>query len=223
MSDEKSTSSARTRVWVAVVYPESLPKNWIDILDETSIPWCCSPLHDKDIDGDNKPKKAHYHILLHFSGKKSIEQVKTILAPLNCPPPQICHDINGNVRYMCHMDSPHKYQYSPSDIVGHNGFDCAQYLKATTSARYDYIGEMIDFIAEKHVSEFLDFLVYCRSCRRDTWYPLLCDNSAIIIKECIKSNRHRGAGAFINYDTGEVLLEDDRLSSDNVGGANNEQ
>lgn len=213
MSDANSNKkNVRARAWVAIVYPDSAPENWQSKLDELSVPWCESPLHDKDIDGDGQPKKAHYHILLYFSGKKSYSQICDMIAFLNCPTPQVCSDIDGNVRYMAHIDSPHKYQYPVSSIKGHNGFDVAKRVKANTSARYDYIGEMIDFIAEKHVDEFMDFLVYCNAKHKDDWYPLLCDNSAVIIRECIKSNRHRGHRDFIDYDTGEIIKEDDRIT-----------
>lgn len=208
MSEQNSNyKDNRSRCWVAVLYPESLPDDWCNYLDDLNVPWCCSPLHDKDIDGDNKPKKAHYHVLMYFSSKKSQDQVKNLIEPLNCPMPQRCFDVRGAVRYMCHMDSPNKYQYSASDVIGHCGFDVGIYLKASTSARYDYIGEMVDFIIEHKITEFIDFFKFAKDKRYDTWYPLLCDNSAIVIKEIIKSNRHRGVSSFIDYDTGELLFD----------------
>lgn len=36
------------RDWAFVVYPESAPENWREILDETRMRWIESPLHDKD-------------------------------------------------------------------------------------------------------------------------------------------------------------------------------
>lgn len=37
------------RDWTFIVYPESAPENWREILDETHLRWIESPLHDKDI------------------------------------------------------------------------------------------------------------------------------------------------------------------------------
>jgi len=206
MSEQKSNDD-RARNWVAVLYPESLPSNWVDILDNTCVPWCCSPLHDKDIDGDGNPKKAHYHILLKYNGKKSFNQIKEVLGPLNCPIPQKCQDVEGAVRYMAHIDTPHKFQYSPADIIGHNGFDVAPFLRPTTTARYEMLREMTTFISKHHITEFSDFTIYCQHKRSDTWYPLLCDSSTLFIREFIKSNRHRSGASFIDYDTGEVILD----------------
>ena len=205
MATEKS-KDPRVRNWLAVVYPDSLPENWRDILDETSVPWCESPLHDKDIDGDGNPKKPHIHLVFKFGGKKSFNQVKELLEPLNCPIPKECNDIEGAVRYMAHLDTPHKHPYPPSGIVGHNGFDPALYIKATVSMRYELIDQMLDFIAQYNVTEFMDFMVYAKYKKRDTWYPLLCDSSAFIIKESIKSNRHRVRHDFVDPETGEILV-----------------
>ena len=36
----------RTRNWTFVIYPESAPKNWRDVLDEQHIQWVESPLHE---------------------------------------------------------------------------------------------------------------------------------------------------------------------------------
>ena len=43
------TKYIKSRTWGAVVYPESAPDNWIEILEETRIQFAVSPLHDKDV------------------------------------------------------------------------------------------------------------------------------------------------------------------------------
>ena len=61
MVDEKAKKAdSRARNWSLVVYPESAPENWRDILDDYHIPWVESPLHDKDINPDGEIKKAHW-------------------------------------------------------------------------------------------------------------------------------------------------------------------
>lgn len=51
MAKKKSSLPAdgRTRNWCAVVYPDSAPENWRDILDGQHICWVESPLHDQDV------------------------------------------------------------------------------------------------------------------------------------------------------------------------------
>ena len=92
MADKKSRGSDRTRNWTIVLYPESAPTDWRDILDEEHIEWVESPLHDRDVNADGELKKAHIHLLLMFGGVKSYEQVVEITNKLNCPIPKRVHN-----------------------------------------------------------------------------------------------------------------------------------
>lgn len=200
MASEKSRGHDRTRVWSAIIYPDSAPENWRDVLDEEHFQWVESPLHEFDVNSTGEVKKAHWHINLVFDGPKSFEQVCDILKPLNCPIPQRCHSLKGSVRYMAHLDNPEKYQYDISDIVCHGGLDLADLLKPTSSERYSLIAEMQDFVKENGIVEFQDLFDFARSDRFDTWYPLLCDNSAYVISLYIKSQRHR----FFSSSSGRI-------------------
>lgn len=191
MSTEKSRGSERTRNWTFVLYPESVPDNWRDILDEYHIEWIESPLHDKDLNADGQPKKAHIHILLLFGGVKSYEQVCEITDSLNQPIPQRCHNAKAMVRYMAHLDNPEKAQYDPSKIIPHGGVDLAELLRPSSSERYTLIREMIDYVRSAGVTEFQDLMDYASSERFDDWFPLLCDSSSYVIGQYIKSQRHR--------------------------------
>lgn len=196
----------RIRNWTFILYPESAPENWRDILDEEHIQWIESPLHDKDKNADAQPKKPHWHILMLYEGKKSFEQMKELTDKLHAPIPQKTASARGMVRYMAHLDNPEKVQYSQSDIIGHGGADVAEYLKPTSSSRYQLIKEMMDFVREKNIIEMEDLLTYASNERFDDWFPLLCDNSAYIMGSMIKSRRHRSERSpACNPDTGEVL------------------
>lgn len=201
MPTEKSRGSARTRNWTVVIYPESAPTNWRDVLDDTHIEWIESPLHEFDTNPTGELKKAHIHLLLLFGGVKSYEQVCEFVKPLNCPIPERCHNAKALVRYMAHLDNPDKFQYSVSDITAHGGVDIAEMLRPCSSERYSLIAEMMDFISENHITEFLDLSDYARKNRRDDWFPLLCDNSAYVLTLYIKSNRYRS----------EKRVENDRI------------
>ena len=64
MPNEKSRGSDRTRNWTVVLYPESAPENWRDILDALHIEWVESPLHEFDTNATGEVKKPHWHLLL---------------------------------------------------------------------------------------------------------------------------------------------------------------
>lgn len=190
-SEQGNTRGAgRTRTWTFILYPESAPQNWRDILNDLFIEWVESPLHDKDVNADGEMKKPHWHILLIFPSVKSYEQVVEITDMLNAPAPQKAMSAKGVVRYMLHLDNPEKYQYDKSEIKAYGGVDVKELLRPTSSDRYELIKEMIIFIRENDITEMKDLLDYAIMERFEDWFPLLSDNSAYIIGQYIKSNRH---------------------------------
>lgn len=186
-------ANRRARNWCAIVYPESAPEDWKEYLDKQGFMWACSPLHDMDIDDDSEQttKKAHWHIVICFSGNKSYDQMIDMLQYLNCPRPQICRDVRSSVRYFIHKDHPHKYQYSEDDIECYGGFDIGDCFNISKSELRLYRKEMADYIEEHNVIELMDFDSYCRKFKTDTWYRVLSENSTIYFDRLIKSNRHR--------------------------------
>lgn len=207
-------SKNRTRNWTIVVYPDSAPENWRDILDDNHIEWVESPLHDKDVNPDGTPKKPHWHILLLFGGVKSYEQVVEFVKPLNCPIPIPCHNAKSLVRYMAHLDNPDKHQYDMSKIIAHGGIDVADLLKPSSSERYTYIHEMMDYCNQEGIDEFEDLMNYAAKEHMDDWFPLLCDSCAFVISLFLKSKRHNPKhqskmvvqdGVLVDKESGEIV------------------
>lgn len=200
-ADEKRRGT-RALSWNVIVYPESAPTDWRDVLDSEHIRWIESPLHDKDTNPTGELKKAHWHVLLLFDSQKSLEQVKALTERLNAPQPQICKSAKGSVRYMIHMDNPEKYQYDKSDIIAHGGADANEYFAPTSSEIESLIIEMEDFIVKYGVQEYMDLVYYSRQYRSD-WHNALMQKS-YTIERFIKSLRHAGRMP-IDPTTGEVF------------------
>jgi len=192
MNDKKNNKkNDRQRNWTFVLYPESVPINWREQLNELHMPWVESPLHDRCINPDGTQKKSHWHVVILFDGSKSFDQVKEITDSLNAPIPQKVASAMGVIRYMTHMDNPEKVQYSKDDIVAHGGADVARYFKMTATNRYEAIREMRKFVRDNVITEFSDLFDYADEHRFEDWFPLLCDNSAYIIGQYIKSLRSK--------------------------------
>lgn len=191
MAKEKSRGSDRTRNWLIVLYPDSAPENWRDLLDELHIEWVESPLHEFDVNPTGELKKPHWHVLLMFGGVKSYDQVCEFIKPFNCPIPQRCHNSKAAVRYMAHLDNPDKFQYDVTDIKAHGGVDLSELLRPSSSERYTLIAEMAEYIKHENIVEFQDLFDYAILEKRDSWFPLLCDNSAYVLNQYIKSQRFR--------------------------------
>lgn len=181
----------RSRAWSFIVYPESAPEAWRDILDDLHLEWVESPLHQYDTDPTGEVKKAHWHILVQFTNVKSYEQVNEICKLVNAPAPQRCHNTRSLVRYFCHLDNPEKFQYNPDDIQAHGGADVQDLLAPSHAARQTYIAEMQEFIVDQGITEYQDLADYARVNRRNDWFVVLNDSGSLPIVLYLKSARHR--------------------------------
>lgn len=197
-------SNRRARNWCAVVYPDSAPSDWKQILDNLNVKWACSPLHDKDTDDDGQLKKPHWHIVICYSGNKSFEQVKDDLAEIKCPIPQICRDVRSSVRYFIHKDHPHKFQYSQADIESYGGFDVGDVFQLSKSEKTQVLIDISMFVREWDIKEYWDLLFYAIDQNPD-WVQMIQDNS-MYFERLLKSNRHRPRVA--NVD-GDGVIQDD--------------
>lgn len=186
-----ASGKGRTRNFGFVVYPDSAPSNWRDILDDEHIMWAESPLHEFDVNETGECKKPHWHVAIAFDSVKTIDQVKKLIEPLNCSIPIPLNSLRGMVRYFAHLDNPEKYQYPVDQIIGHGGLDVADLLRISASARYSMIRKMCQFCAESNITEFYQLMDYAMAEKYEDWFPLLCDNSAYIVNQYIKSNRQR--------------------------------
>ncbi len=202
---EKKKPDARASAWTIIVYPESAPANWVDILNEYHTPWACSPLHDKDLSANGEPKKAHWHILINFGKvKKSFSQVSEIAKKLNAPTVKICHSIVGLVRYMTHRDDADKYQYDVQDIKAYCGFDLEDYLKPTTSECMAMQNEMIQWCFENGITDFWVLNIYALKKRPD--WAMELNRSCFQICQFLKSLRHGADAKTFNEETGESFV-----------------
>lgn len=179
----------RTRNWTFIVYPESAPENWREILQEQHINFAVSPCHDKDVNPTGELKKAHYHVLLAFDSVKSYSQVLDITTSLNATIPQKVESVVGLIRYFVHIDNPEKYQYDMKDIFVFGAIDIIKPFE-TATARYEAIGEMLDYIDDNDITEFSDLFKYARL-NNQIWFRYLSDNCAYVISQHIKSVRHK--------------------------------
>lgn len=182
-------SDGRARIWGFLLYPESAVPNWRDVLTEMQVSAGLSPLHDRDVNPDGTLKKAHYHVVIAFDGKKSYEQVFEITDALKATIPQRCRSVKGSVRYFTHMDNPEKAQYSKSDIVSINGFDIEEQFKPTQSERFEILLEIQEFLINHEVTEYRELFDYAAHKQKDRWFSVVVNNT-FVLKTYINSIRH---------------------------------
>jgi len=202
-------STNRYLNWNFILYPESAPANWRDLIDETHIEWVESPLHDKDIDPTGEVKKPHYHVTLLYPSVKTFDQVaELVITELKQPIPIKCQSVKGSIRYMVHKDNPDKYQYEWNDIVCHGGADLASLCAPTHTERMQIQKNIMAYVREAGIIEFADIVSYSLDNGMDDWFNVLMNYSTISINSFIRSQRHKVDKEFsmrVNPDTGEII------------------
>ena len=81
------TKIRRASKWTFLLYKDSMPENYLDILERMRTPYALSPWHDKDVNKETGEfKKPHKHGVLFFDSLKSYYQVSELLTEnLNTP------------------------------------------------------------------------------------------------------------------------------------------
>ena len=158
----------RGRAWWAIGYPESIDKRWYEKVTSAGLQGAVSPLHDGDGWSNGDKKKAHYHFLFYYPGKKSYAQFKELCAELKLVMPQEVNNLVGACRYLVHMDiqpdkrpeDRHKVRYSPEDIVTFGGFDVLTYLKSTTTQKTQVLRELRAMVRECDITAYHELVDY---------------------------------------------------------------
>ena len=203
---EKKSNGSRTRNYATVVYPESAPEGWQQILAEQFVPAFISPLHKDDLNPTGEPKKPHYHVLIMFDSVKTMEQAQDIFALIGGVGCEVVKSIRGYARYLCHLDNPEKAQYEPSEVTNLCGADYIGTIGLAID-KYVAIGEMQDFCEKYNVVSFYALSKYARSHRPD-WHRILCDCGSVFMREYLKSrmwSADNGQMDIVDPETGEVL------------------
>lgn len=180
----------KNRHWTFLVYPESAPNNWKEILQETGCQIAISPLHDKDENPDNELKKPHFHILICFPGPTTFRKVNTLCSQLNSPIPKRVLSIIGIYRYLTHLDNPEKYQYNEEDIVVLNGFDIKEYNGLTTSQTLVIKKAIQKLIIDNHLTEYSDLMDYIIDNLSNDFYQV-ASNNTLFFDRYLSSRRNK--------------------------------
>lgn len=210
---DEGQETKRYRNYVAVVYEDSAPENWRDILSEQHIPLCISPYHDQDKTAMGESKKPHYHVMLCFDAPKTPEQAKEVFASINAvvSPKKsefIVNSLRAMARYFCHLDNPDKAQYQTEDVRCMAGLDYFA-LIGLASDKYRAIGEMMDFCRANQIISFAELMMYCKNERYD-WFRCLCDNASYCMSKFLRSLEY-DMGVDIVNKRAELIREQERI------------
>lgn len=176
----------RTRNWSTIIYPRqtegeetTCPENWADIIAELGVKCAVSPLHDKDVNGDGTPKKAHRHVLVAFDGVKTQKQAKEVFERIGGVGAEPVNSLYAMTRYLTHQDNPEKAQYSSIDVLTFGGFEYRRYATTKEDEEKQAIGQMgeiFNIVEELRLYNFADLAEYLITERQDL-FPCMRKNS----------------------------------------------
>lgn len=188
-----ATKNVKKRYWAFVLYPESAPEDWRNKLQETGLQCAISPLHDKDVNADGEQKKAHYHIILAYSGPTTYNCVKSLTDKLGQPIPQPLEQVRGYYRYLTHKDNPEKAQYSEDKIETIGGFNVADFVELTKSEVNAYKRKLQTLIVTADICEYCDFMDLLLDSEMWTEYDI-ASNNTYFFEKYISSRRNKKKG-----------------------------
>lgn len=139
----------KSKYWTFIGYPESLDPNYLDILTETGLKFCVSPLHDRDLD-----KKSHFHFLIAYKNTTTYNNILSITNSIGATIPKRVLDIQGMYEYLWHKNCPDKAQYDMLHVKHFNGFNIIDYVELSSSDK-DYLKiNLFNLIDNQNFTEF---------------------------------------------------------------------
>lgn len=146
-------SNQKGRAWAFVMYPESMPSNYYELLEQTGLPFAISPLHDKDLDPTGQPKKPHYHVMCYYDNTTTKKNVKENVCDLvNGTIPIKLESMRGMYRYHLHLDNPDKYQYGDRDRTFINCFEVSKVSELTSTEVTKIIKDLQSLILDNDIT-----------------------------------------------------------------------
>lgn len=183
-------STGKKRNWATVVYPESAPENWIEILKLSGVQSAISPLHDKDINPDEQEKKSHWHVILTYGSPTTQNNVKGLCERIGGVGQIGLDSVRGYYRYLTHKDNPEKYQYDEKDIKTLNGFSILDFIELTRTETLKIKKELVVLIMAENIIEYADFINYLLEKGTDEFLDVGMSNTYFFDKY-ISSRRHQ--------------------------------
>lgn len=176
----------KARHFAFLLYPESIPDNWQELLESLAVSIAISPLHDLDkkeddaltddeklivLKGGIVYKKPHYHVIYIARNPVSVESVrkkiKRKLGNVSITHIEIIDDIKGTYEYLTHESksakAKNKHVYDKKDVVHLNDFDIDRYITLDQSEKKELKSKLLRIVSENHLVNVIDLLNFLKS------------------------------------------------------------
>lgn len=166
-------SREKARYFTFLLYPESIPNDWITKLESLDIPMAISPLHDKDLSKveGQKYKKAHYHVI--YVAKNPVTphsvrmKIKRLLGNQSLAKIQIVATSMENMYlYLTHESkdaiAKNKRVYDKKNIKLLNNFDIDRYITLDVEDKEDMLNDVCDMIDDHDLANMRELRRFVR-------------------------------------------------------------
>ena len=217
-------SKEKARYFTFLLYPESIPNDWIDNLELIGVPIAISPLHDKDLSDveGQKYKKEHYHVIYVSKNPVTAEsvrlKVKRSLGDKSVAMVQIVSTSMENMYlYLTHESkdaiAKNKHKYSKADIRLLNNFDIDRYVTLDVEDKDDMLNDVCDLIDDHNLANMRELRRFVKLHGVEYGLPSMKIINSVsrahtglirLYFDAVYQERRYGR-ADIDKDTGEVL------------------
>ena len=177
----------RYRNFASVLYPESAPSDWLELLKQERVPFFVSPLHTDNYNPENPEmgNKPHHHVMVMFEGNKTESQARDFFKKSSCVGLEIVKSKVGYARYLCHLDEDNKVHYDIDDVISYGGVD----YKAVVECSSDTVLAIteMEFFCEEHNVDSYYLLCRYATMHRPDWSRMLRNSCSYYMKEWLKS------------------------------------
>lgn len=163
---------SKNKYWVAIFYMENMIDNWeSEIANCLQVPFAYC-IHDKDVESDGSPRKAHVHIIIAFSNTTTEKHAFEVFHTLEKPGCQAIPNgvikavfsIRNQYDYLIHntedSKKKKKHLYDVTERVTGNNFDIGSYEQISVADKNAMAKELCIAITENGFTNFVDFFDY---------------------------------------------------------------
>lgn len=162
------TKRERSRNWATIVYEESAPGNWKELLKASGEKGFISPVHNMDVNadkhGDEKFKKPHYHVLV--MRENATIAPRKLFQSFGGVGAEKIDNKKAYARYLCHLDDEDKAQYDVKDVIAFgDGMNYSAFIKGDNMRKEvnKLLKERIfDYIEENNATSFRGLIMQVR-------------------------------------------------------------
>ena len=223
-------SKEKARYFTFLLYPESIPNDWIDKLELIGVPIAISPLHDKDLSDveGQKYKKEHYHVIYVSKNPVTAEsvrlKVKRSLGDKSVTMVQIVNTSMENMYlYLTHESkdaiAKNKHKYSKADIRLLNNFDIDRYVTLDAEQKDDILDEVCNIIADHRLANILELKNFVIAKGSEYGLPTMKVINSVLRSHTglirlyfdgvYQERKYGNSVPSVDYETGEVLSEEE--------------